>query len=64
MDNFKFPPVSKELLAELERRFPDRLPDSPQEMLDQIRHKQGQVSVIRFLRTQFDLQNNTILEKL
>jgi hypothetical protein len=62
MDNFKFPPVSKELLAELERRFPDRLPDFVQEPLDNIRHKQGQVSVIRFLRTQFELQNRNILE--
>ena len=62
MDNLKFPPVSKELLAELERRFPDRLPDFAQEPLDIIRHKQGQVSVIRFLRTQFEKQNRNILE--
>lgn len=62
MDNFKFPPVSKELLAELERRFPDRVPDNPQEPLDNIRYKQGQIALIRFLRTQFELQNRNILE--
>lgn len=63
MDNLRFPAVSKELLDELERRFPDRLPDSLSESLDLIRIKQGQVSVLRFLRSQFDLQNQNILEK-
>lgn len=62
MDNLKFPPVSNEVLAELERRFPDRLPEAPSEPIDIIRYKQGQISVIRFLRTQFDLQNKNILE--
>lgn len=63
MDNLRFPTVSKEFLDELERRFPDRLPDSLSESLDLIRIKQGQVSVLRFLRSQFDLQNQNILEK-
>lgn len=63
MDNLRFPAVSKELLDELERRFPDRLPESHLESLDLIRIKQGQVSVLRFLRSQFDLQNQNILEK-
>lgn len=61
MENLKVPPVPKELLELLETRFPDRAPD-PGESLDTIRFKSGQVSVIRFLRHQFDLQNQTILE--
>ncbi len=62
MENLKIPPIPKELLELLEIRFPDRAPD-PGESLDAIRFKSGQVSVIRFLRHHFDLQNQTILEK-
>lgn len=62
MKNNKFPLVSKELLLELEKRFPDVCPE-PDLTLDQIRIKQGQVSVVRFLRTQFDSQSNNVLEK-
>ena len=61
MDNFKFPLIPKELLEVLEKRFPDvaqELADST----DLIRHKAGQVSVIRLLRHQFTLQNQNILE--
>lgn len=61
MDKLKIPPISKELLEMLEVRFPDRAPD-PGESIDAIRFKSGQVSVIRFLRHQFDFQNQTILE--
>lgn len=61
MDNLKFPPVPKDLVEMLELRFPDRAPDLDDE-LDQIRFKSGQVSVIRFLRHQFNLQNQNILE--
>lgn len=61
MENLKFPPIPKELLELLETRFPDRAPDLG-ESLDSIRFKSGQVSVIRFLRYVFNLQNQTILE--
>lgn len=61
MKNNRFPPISEELLKELELRFPDVMPD-PSDSLDIIRFKQGQVSVIRFLRTTFDNQNRNILE--
>jgi hypothetical protein len=61
MDNFKFPLVSKELLAELEKRFPDRAPEIG-DSHDSILIQTGQVSVVRFLRHQFDLQNQNILE--
>ena len=62
MDNFKFPQIPKELLEVLEKRFMDVAPDLA-ETNDSIRFKSGQVSVIRLLRHQFTLQNQSILEK-
>jgi hypothetical protein len=62
MKNNRFPPITKELLDELEKRFPDLMPDF-NDSIETIRFKQGQVSVIRFLRTTFDSQNRNILEK-
>lgn len=61
MDNLKLPPISKELLDVLEKRFPDRMPDSVRDYEEYL-VKQGQVSVVRFLRYHFDLQNQNILE--
>lgn len=58
----KFPPITKELLEELERRFPDIMPETDLG-LETIRFKQGQVSVIRLLRTNFEFQNRNILER-
>lgn len=58
----KFPVVSKELITELEKLYPDKVPDfevSP----DRIRFIQGQIQVVRFLRAQYDLQSQNILEK-
>jgi hypothetical protein len=58
----KFPVVSKELITELEKLYPDKVPDfevSP----DRIRFIQGQIQVVRFLKAQFDLQSQNILEK-
>jgi hypothetical protein len=51
------PPIPLALLKELEERFPDRLPDSVLEhtsLADLI----GQQKVIRFLRREFEKQNN------
>ncbi|CAB4150138.1 hypothetical protein UFOVP562_25 [uncultured Caudovirales phage] len=62
MDNLRFPLVDKELLTELEKRFPDRMPDTGT-TIDQYLLRQGEVRVIRLLRHQFDLQNQNILEK-
>lgn len=53
-----FPPISKALLEELERRFPDRVPDLDKNL--SLIH--GQVSVVRLLRNEFDKQNKTVLE--
>lgn len=61
MDNNKFPVVSKELLEELEKRFPDRMPEA-HTTLEQYILRQGRVEVVRFLRHQFNLQNQNILE--
>lgn len=58
----KFPVISKELITELEKLYPDKVPDfevSP----DRIRFIQGQIQVVRFLKAQFDLQSQNILEK-
>jgi hypothetical protein len=62
MDNLRFPPIPKELLEVLEKRFPDVSPEIT-DSLDLVRFKTGQVSVVRLLRHQFTLQNQSILEK-
>jgi hypothetical protein len=56
-----FPVVSKELLEALEKRFPDRAPYKGDDYPD-IMYRAGEVAVVRFLRYQFDLQNQNILE--
>ncbi|OZB49748.1 MAG: hypothetical protein B7X60_00075 [Polynucleobacter sp. 39-45-136] len=61
MKNNKFPNVTKELLDELERRFPNNIP-AQLISLDEFRVIQGHQEVIRLLRHQFDMQNKTILE--
>lgn len=61
LEKLTFPHIPNDLLDELEKRFPDRMPDL-QDNLDHIRVAQGQVSVIRFLKHQFQLQNQNILE--
>ncbi len=53
-----FPQVPKELLEELERRFPDRVP----EPVACPKVAYGNVQVVRFLRSQFNQQQETILE--
>jgi hypothetical protein len=58
----KFPIVTKELLSELEQRFPDKCPESNLSF-DEIRFKQGQVSVVRLLRSAFEAQTKNVLEK-
>lgn len=58
----KFPVVSKELIEELEKLYPDKVPEfevSP----DRFRFIQGQIQVVRFLRSQFEAQSKSILEK-
>ena len=45
--NEKLPPVSEELILWLRAAFPDRMPED--EEIGIIRHKQGQLSVVRTL---------------
>lgn len=61
MSMFKsIPSIPKALLEELEKRYPDKCPELGESM-DQIRMKQGQVSVIRLLRAAYEFQNTTVL---
>jgi hypothetical protein len=57
----KFPPVSSELLAALEKAFPDQVPNTT-DSDRKIWTKVGNVEVVRFLKTQFEAQNSNILD--
>lgn len=58
-----FPTVSAELIAELERTFPDRCPDAA--MSDpEIRQKIGEIRVVRFLRLHHERQSRADLPTL
>lgn len=61
MSKDKFPPISRELLEALERRFADRLPDTvvPEGKLGEL---VGQQAVLRFLRFEFNRQQQNVLE--
>ena len=61
MDSRKFPPISQELLEALEHLFPDSMPDVSL-TAEEIRVRQGEVKVTRFLRQKFEEQNRTVLE--
>lgn len=54
-----FPVVSRELIEELEKRFPDRCPE-PFASADEIRFMCGQVSVVRFLRERYKWQQERL----
>ncbi len=55
------PPVSQALLEVLETNFPDKCP-ATYLTLEEIRFMQGQLSVVRLLRTAYDQQNKNIME--
>lgn len=58
----KFPAIPAELLAALERRFPERSAEltwSDREVWS----KSGERNVVRFLRAQFDDQNETVIQR-
>lgn len=54
------PEISRDLLEELETRFPDKCPD-PRMTEKDIYIKMGEVRVIRFLRAEFEIQNQSVL---
>lgn len=62
MSKNPFPSIPAALLIELEARFPDRMPD-PENSIEDIRVMQGSIKVLRFLRTTFDKQNNTVIAR-
>ena len=58
-DEFQdFPVISKELLAALDIRFPDSMPNSSE--LGEIYRLQGQVSVVRLLKEVQKAQTDNI----
>ena len=57
----KFPYVSRELIEELERRFPERSP-SKGENMEVLLWRGGECSVVRFLREKYKQQSP--LEKI
>ena len=54
------PPVPQALLEVLETNFPDKYPSNFQ-TLEEIRFTQGQLSVVRLLRTAYDQQNKNMI---
>ena len=56
----KLPPISTQLIAAMEKCFPDVCPD-PSVPIDQLRLRQGELAVVRFMRRQYDIQNKTVL---
>lgn len=58
----ELPMVPKVLLENLEARFRDTVPSDSKTTLDDFRFLQGQLSVLRFLRAQYEKQTKDILE--
>lgn len=54
--------IPQDLLEELEERFPERTPTLHQS-IDEIRFQSGQRDVIRFLRDQFNRQNEAVINQ-
>jgi len=58
----QFPPIPLELLRSLEETFPEKAPAS-QETYGDLMWRGGQVSVIRFLKSKFEEQNDNLLDR-
>ena len=57
----KFPPIDKGLIDALDNLFKDQSPDL--DWVDRtVWYKAGQVSVVKFLKTKFNEQNETVIE--
>ena len=61
-DSKRFPEIPLSVIEELEKRFSSKIPTSKSFTFDEFRYLQGQISVVEFLRHQFNLQNQTVLE--
>lgn len=53
------PELSEQLIQHLQQQFPERSP-SPGETLDQLRHRGGQASVVRYLTEKFNQQQSIV----
>jgi hypothetical protein len=62
MSKTPFPMVPKVLIEALEKRFRDTVPTNPKTSLEDFRLLQGQLSVVQFLRHQYEEQTKNILE--
>ncbi len=61
MDKSDFPHIPVALLNRLDALFPEKAPN-PQETYDQLMVRAGQVSVIRFLKSEHEAQNADLLD--
>lgn len=59
-DQSKFPPITRELMDEMNERFPERSPVLGQE-IERIWFEAGARSVVRFLQAKFTEQNETVI---
>ena len=57
--NEKLPPVTEELIIWLKQGYPDTMPDD--ENINDIRYKQGQISVVRALTSIHNEQKEHVL---
>jgi hypothetical protein len=58
----QFPTIPLELLRALDEHFPEKAPSST-ETFEELKWRGGQVSVIRFLKSKFEEQNDNLLDR-
>jgi hypothetical protein len=54
-----FPPISKEIIEEMDELFPERSAELHEEVED-VWYRGGQTSVVRFLKQKYEEQQTTI----
>ena len=54
--------ISKELIEELERRFPQKCP-KVNDRIEEIFHYAGQAGIVAYLRESYEEQNRTVLNQ-
>lgn len=63
-DSKRFPEIPLSVIEALEKRFTSKIPTSKSFTFDEFRYLQGQISVVEFLRHQFTLQTQTVMENV
>jgi hypothetical protein len=61
MDQSDLPPIPKDLMEALDKRFPEKSP-SLKTSIDEIRFESGKRAVVRFLLDQYNLQNEKVIK--